>query len=282
MTVTPNQPPSDSLPANFKSFEHLQKVYRQQYNALVRRYFSDLGNDWKPNIATSRSALRVACEIVDDDNDAVMRMRTSLFFDILGQSRKDLITYYGSKEDIAPPVEGHPIVKLYFSQDKASVPVGQNAVDAEYSFRLMNETAATFTELNAKSLANKVKAEFIEARKGVVFTKGKNIYYYKDKAKGYELRLYGNVEADAIDLIRRFLACQDVVFDDDKMTVSTPKKASQSTPTTVTAYEKQVKARRYRPTANVRFRYAYVQIPNIKNPVFLIDTTSRYNSLVAV
>ncbi|MEH2136846.1 hypothetical protein [Nostoc sp.] len=283
-TFTPSvnaaTPLEDSLPDNFDPFEHLQQVYIPQHNAAVRLYFSDLPNDWKPNIATARSSLRTACTMLDGDNQLMMNLRHHLLFDLLGYGKSDLIVYNGSRNDILPPVDGHPIVKFYFSQDIESVPHGQNRTDAEYSFRLMNETATTFTKANAMTLATKVKQHMIVSNQGIMFTKGKNIYLYRDEMHGYRLKLYGNQEADAIDLITRMLECQDLAFDENKLTVSTPKKSNTVTPATVEVYGKEVKKNRYRPIDNVRFRYAYVEVPLLKKPIYLVDTTYRHTPLV--
>ncbi|MEH1849288.1 MAG: hypothetical protein V7L25_31040 [Nostoc sp.] len=60
-TVTAGDPPEDKLPDDFDPFQHLKEVYLPQHNAAVRLFFSDHPDDWKPNIATARSSLRVAC-----------------------------------------------------------------------------------------------------------------------------------------------------------------------------------------------------------------------------
>ncbi|MEH1827389.1 MAG: hypothetical protein V7L22_18835 [Nostoc sp.] len=71
-------PPDDSLPDDFDPFEHLQTVYIPQHNAAVKRFFSDLPDDWKPNIATARSSLRTACTMLDNDNQLMMNLRHHL------------------------------------------------------------------------------------------------------------------------------------------------------------------------------------------------------------
>ncbi|MEH2200977.1 hypothetical protein [Nostoc sp.] len=275
-------PPSDALPDDYDPFEHLQAVYIPQHNAVVQQYFSDLGNDWKPNIATTRSSLRVACTMVDNDNQLMMNLRHHLLFDLLGYGKSGLITYHGSTNDIAPPVDGHPKVCFYFSQDRASVPTGYSPVDAEYSFRLINETAATFTKSDAIALANKIKPLFFTAGKGLKLTKGKNIYVYKDEMHGYRLRIYCSTDADAVDLVQKLLEARDVVFDENKLSISTPKRSNTAVPSEAIVYGKETKLQRYRPAADTYLRYVYVSIPNVKKNIFLLDSTGRYNALVSV
>ncbi|QLE54838.1 hypothetical protein [Nostoc sp. TCL26-01] len=269
------------MPLPDNTFEHLQDVIRKQHNAKVRDFFSDLGGeDWEPEIATNRGSLRTACTILDNDTAPVMEMRFRLFYDILGVGKEDLVVFHGVRNDESIPVEGRPLICFYFSQDAAATPDNLDPVDAEYSFRIMDETQATFTEAKARTLGLKIKQEFIVSGKGIVFTKGKNIYKYVDEVKGYRNRIYSNSEPDAIDVIRRLLACQNFTFDDDKLTVSQPKKNSTSTTATHLVYGKQRKKKRFRPIANIRFRYAYMSLPGMNKDVFLVDTTGRYNPLV--
>ncbi len=282
--ITPATPPNDKLPDNFDPFEHLQKIYIPQHNALVKQFFSDLGTDWKPNIASPRSSLRIACTMADGDNQLMMNLRHHLFFDLLGYGRKNLMLYYGSQESNEPPVTGHPKIVFYFSQDSASVPVGQTQkADGEYSVRLMK---LQNTSLDLKTKLIEIKIQFIENHQGIILTKGNLGVIYKDPANGFSngRRILANTELDAIDLYKRMCNVIDVPFDEQKITVSNPKK-----PSTIGAVtETQVimgntrKKRAYRKVNNVRFRYAYALIPGEPNPIFLIDTTYRYRSLIQI
>ena len=288
MAITPAPPPDDKLPDNFDPFEHLQKIYIPQHNALVKQYFSDLGNDWKPNIASSRSSLRVACTMVDNDNQLMMNLRHHLLFDLLGYSRKNLFVYYGSRENMEPPVEGHPKVVFYFSQDSESISsVQRQKADAEYSVRLMS-LENTSTNLHAKlvEIATEIKAQFLEYRRGIILTKGNLCISYKDTKNGFPngTKILSNTEADAIDIYKRICNVVDVPFDEQKITVGNPKKTSTIGEVTQTQIimGKTRKKRAYRRVTNVRFRYAYALIPGEPQPVFLVDTTSRYNPLVKI
>ncbi|MEH2174252.1 hypothetical protein [Nostoc sp.] len=271
-----------TLPDDFSSTEHLQDTIKKQHNKNVLNYFKDLGDTWEPNVSTGRYSLRTACYMQEGDSAADTNLRIKLLYDILGFDRSDLAVYHGSLNDIEAPVTGHPKVCFYFSQDRSSVTINEPFVDMECSFRLMNETPETFTKSNAVTLATKIHTHFIEAGKGITFVKGKHIYYYKDKSKGYELRLYGNSDTDSVDLIRRLLECQDVVYNEDNLTESVPTKSNTTTPGTHTVYGRTEKKKRYRPIETVRFRYAYVEIPGRKQNVFLLDTTHKHSALVPV
>ncbi|MEH1981412.1 MAG: hypothetical protein V7L27_19450 [Nostoc sp.] len=279
-TLTAATPPEDALPDNFDPFQHLKQTYFPQHNAAVALYFNDLPTDWKPNIATARSSLKVACTITPDDNELLIAMRHRLFWDLLGYGNSNLIVYNGSTNDIAPPVAGHPKVYFYFSQDIASVPHGTARLDAEYSFRLVKETAATYTKAKATALATLIKEFFVVSGQGIQFAKGKNIYRYSDPMNGYRLMIYAHQETDALPVIQKMLECTETVYDENKLTTHEPLRDNTVTPTEQLVYEKEIIPPKFRPTANVRFRYAYLEIPLVKKPVYLVDTTSKHIPLV--
>lgn len=286
--INPNAPPDDKLPDNFQPFEHLQEVYIPQHNAIVRRYFSDHPDDWKPNIATARSSLRVACTMLDSDNQAIMSLRHHLLFDLLGYGRKGLALFYGSRESIDPPVVGHPQIKFYFSQDSASMPAGQDyKADAECSVRLMKLENTSLT-LHEKliEIANEIRTQFVVNKQGIVLTKGNLCISYKDVKNGFPngSKILASTEDDAIDIYKIICNVIDVIFDESHINVGNPKKPSTigEITETQTIMGKKRKLKAYRRVTNVRFRYAYCEIPGEANPVFLIDTTGRYNPLVKI
>jgi len=284
--IIPKIPPQDALPDGFEPFEHLQKIYIPQHNALVKRYFADLGDDWKPNISSARSSLRVACTMVDSDNQLMMSLRHHLLFDLLGYGRKNLFVYYGANESIDPPVEGHPKIIFYFSQDSHTLATVQcRKADAEYSLRLMDlENTSTNLKSKLVEIANEIKTQFVEGKQGIILIKGNLGIIYKDAKNGFSSgrKILASTEADAIDIYRRMCNVIDKNFDETKISVTNPKKASTSGETTETQIimGKTRKKKAYRRVATVRFRYAYVLIPGEAQPIFLVDTTYRYNPLV--
>lgn len=272
-----------TLPPNFGHWEHLQDMLRRDHNKIIAHYFRDLGESWEPEITTNRGALRMACTLDDKDTAIQTLIRLYFFHEVLGYGKKGLGIFYGTpSEQFQEAVEGRPQVFFYFSQDEASVPEGQRRVEAEYSFRLMDETSASITPVKALALARSIKEHFLVGNSGMVFTKGKTIYKYYDELKGYRLRLYGNSESDAVDLIKKMVAVREHVYDEKKLVICTPKKASLSNPTAKKkVYGKSLTEQRYRPTANVRFRYSYLYIHGITKPIFLVDTTGRHFDAVA-
>ncbi|OUL33129.1 hypothetical protein BV372_17435 [Nostoc sp. T09] len=289
--TTPNPPPEDALPDNFDPFEHLQKIYIPQHNALVKRYFSDLADDWKPNIASARSSLRVACTMLDNDNQLMMNLRHHLLFDLLGYSRKNLTVFYGSSFDTNLPVSGHPQLFLYFSQDAQAVPVNGKRLDHEKSCRLTRyasksgQTLPAITKANLLEIATEIKQQFVSGGKGIVYTTGKIAVSYTDPANGFPRgsRWLVNSKSEAITLYEKLCNVIDRPFDINKINVVTPEKDSttQVITATDTVLGRQYKESAYRPVANLRFRYAYVSFGSNISPIFLIDTTYRNTALIA-
>lgn len=270
-----------ALPPNFSHWEHLQDMLRREHNKVVARYFRDLGPDWEPDINTPRAALRTAVTIADKDTDVITLMRLYLFYDILGYSRKGLGVFYGMPaQRFQENVAGKPEIFLYFSQDSDAVPDGESKIDAEYSFRLMDESSESMTEAKAKILAQQIANNFITGGKGYEFTKGKAIVTYKDMEKGYRLAIYATNTIEGTNVIKKILAVRQHAFEVDRVSTSDPEKGSVNRPTkTRKVYGKNRKGTRWRPTANVRFRYAYMYLHGLNEPIYLVDLTGRNSAL---
>lgn len=276
-----------ALPQGYDPKEFLQDVFKKSANKEVARFFGDLGDNWEPSLADGRSQLRVACTHTESDTTEMTNLRHALLYDILGYSRNGLALFYGSKDDQEPPVEGHPRIVFYFSQDAQSVPNETTRADAECGVRLMT-LENTSTNLKAKliEIAKEIKTEFVDNKKGIILTKGKILVSYKDVKHGFPrgTKMLTNNKNDAIDIYKRICKCIDVPFDNQKITVHEPEKSSTvglSSGTQV-IMGKTRKKRAYRRVVNVRFRYAYVMIPGEPNPVFLVDTTHRYKALASI
>lgn len=279
---------TDNLPEDFDPFEHLQSTYIPLHNKLVKKYFSDIEVTEGLSIADVRRSLRTACLMQDSDNQLMMNLRHHLFFDLLGYNRKNLLVYYGSRESIDSPVVGHPKLVFYFSQDSQSMPATQDYKgDAEYSVRLMTlENTSINLREKLVEIANEIKTQFVHNKQGIIHVKGNLCVSYKDTKHGFPngSRILSNNETDGINIYQKICNVIDVPFDELKINVGNPKKPS----TTGTVTETQVimgkirKKKAYRRVVNVRFRYAYCLIPGEPQPIFLIDTTFKYNCLVKI
>jgi len=279
--VTGATPPEDALPDDFDPFAHLCSVYIPQHNAAVNKFFSDLPTDWKPNIATARSSLRVACTMQVGENELMHSMRHRLFWDILGYSKTDLILYQGTPDAFAQPVTGHPRIYLVFTQDKSGVAVGGNPATMQLSFRIMQYTQATWTPALATTLATEIKTVMCPSGVPWLFTKGKNIYAYYDKPNGYRLKIFGNDQESSVLLIEALLQILGISYDNTKLSITVPQK---NNPSTVSGqqlvYGREINLPLYRPVVNVRFRYAYAVCPGNPSNIVLYDTTGLRKALV--
>lgn len=276
------------LPTNFDGWEHLQSTYMMEYNRRVDKFFSDVqGNG---DLSGPRPGLKLACRLVDGDNQATWSLRTSLFFDVIGYSRKNLAIFYGSSLDTALPVSGHPQLFLYFSQDSQAVPVNGKRLDHEKSCRLTRYACKTgqalpaITKANLLEIAREIKTQFVEAKKGLVYTSGKVAVSYTDPPNGFPRggRWLVNSKSEAITLYQKLCNVIDRPFDINKINVITPEKDSttQTSTQTDTVLGKQYKEPVYRPIVNLRFRSAYVAFGGSVPPIFLIDTTYRNTALI--
>ncbi len=274
-----------SLPDNFSHWEHLQDMIRRDHNKLLGRYFKDLGQNWTPEITSTRGAIRTACTIQDQDTSTITLLRLFYFYIMLGYAFRGLAPVFGIPcRQFQESYEIHPQVFLYFSQDRQSVPDGLTPVEAEISFRLKDETKSSFTPAKARILAAKVAAVFVENKKGITFDKGKEIITYTDPEHGLKcLQIFSMNEKEGEDIIKKILNVLNLPFDSKRLGKSDKyKKASITKPVgTELVYGKQKPKKRWRPTARVRFRHAYVILDNRDFPVSLVDTTGQfYDSIV--
>ncbi|MEH2066980.1 MAG: hypothetical protein V7K47_02210 [Nostoc sp.] len=276
------------LPDDFNPFEHLQQTYKTEFNRRVDRYFKDVeGNG---DLSGPRPSLKLACRILDNDNDAMMNMRHNLFFNVIGYSRKNLAVVYGSKFDTAPPVAGHPQLFFVFSQDESASPSEELLIQHEKSVRLMKFSCASgnakpaITKAEMTEIANEIKTTFLSSSRGITYTCGNKAASYTDPDNGFPRGNYilVNSKSDGAEIYEKICNVIDVPFHSDRVLLNDPDKPSTTTTTAgkVTILGKQVQNRRYRPVAVLRFRSAYISLGNLVPPVFLLDTTLRNQSLV--
>jgi hypothetical protein len=278
-----------TLPSNFNPFEHLQQTYKTEFNRRVDRYFKDVTGTG--DLSGARSSLKLACRIVDGDNDAMMSMRHNLFFNVLGYSRKNLAVVYGDKFDTAPPVAGHPQLFFHFSQDASATPDDEPLIEHEKSCRLMKFACSSGQNLPAITnndmieIANEIKSLFLDNKRGITYTSGNKSASYTDPENGFPKGNYllVNSKSDAVNIYQKMCQVIDVTFlGASRVTVNDPDRSSTTSATAgkTTILGKPRNNRRYRPVAILRFRSAYISLGNLIPPIFLIDTSLRNPSLV--
>lgn len=274
-----------AIPAEFNEVENIQSLIRRYVNRQVREDFQDIGgDDWEPEVGTTRGAMRHALTHQDSDSLLLTQTRLFLYYFTYGKAQALQAPIYGiPANDFQESFRFKPQVRLFFYEDRSLVEDGYEPVKADVSFRVMNETENTITPAKAKVLANKIKGLFATGQ-GFTWKKGHETWAYYDDFKGYRLRLLAWNETEAKKVIEQVLDIQGHAPEWEKYLSSTLKKRHFSTiPGTEIIYGKQRRKPRDRPVAYVRFRYAELKVWGMANAITLVDKTqSRRNPLIAV
>lgn len=259
-----------------KEWIHLRSFLRQTYNDEVRKHFKDLPANIDPDNSTGRASAMRSCLITPNDSLMLMNIKVLNFRFAVQQVHLRPTVYGIPTETYQESVEFKLAVKLFFSQDAASVPDKRYPVEAEISFRLDNETYKTWTPAKSQTLANQIRTE-LAANGGYRWSKGKHLAIYRDPEHGYNLHIYALSETEGEEVVKKILSIRNHAFESDKFSCSTPKRNSNNNPTgTELIYGKSRKKRRWRPNATVRFRWASIQIWGVEEDVILVDKTGYY------
>ena len=259
------------LPEGFSPWEHLQTVLMQSYNRVVRDEFNDVGDD--DDITIPRGSLRVACTIRDDDSIPQSFMRMMLFYFVLRKAQDLQTPVYGIPTDTyQQSVKFRPQVKLFFREDLDDVETGYKPIEAEISFRLVNELSGTINQTEALRLARILQTEFTTSN-GFRWQKGRLKVSYKKPEQGYSMVISAYSEAEGIRVIRKVLDIQNHAFDDDCLTVSHLGDNPPIVPPTEFIYGQSRRLPRRRPVGWVRFQYAELHLWGMQNAIILVDRT---------
>lgn len=247
------------------------------FNAEVQRWFKDVDTT-----SISRTKLRDSLLIQANES------RTSAMFKI--QYFRDFVQKVHDKVNIIGTLQGtyesehevtyRPQVTLFFQQDIEAVPNDYYPITAEISFRLMNETNTTLTEANIKALATQIKTE-LTVNNGYTFDKGKYLCKYVDIENGYNLQIYAISDTEGEQVARKIVGIRNHTFIENNFKLTTPRKNSVNTTSSVNILGQPTKKARWRPTGRVRFMYANLYIPERPEPLCLVDRTgSKYKPAI--
>lgn len=192
---------------------------------------------------------------------------------------KDIGEVYGIPTDVyQESVTFKPQVKLFFKQDEDAVPPKMRAVRAELTFRLQDKTSATITPGDAMALATAIKQEFVSGGStGFTWSKGKIKTTYFDRDKGYELYIFALNKVEGEKVVKKILDIRGHPYDSEKLVEHVPTRQSINNPTGHRmVYGELVDNIRWRPTANVRFQWASLQIHGKLRDIFLVDITAKH------
>lgn len=241
------------------------------FNAEVYRHFNDV-DDTPANKTAKRKTLRDSLLIGAKDSRSTALAKIQYFRDQVQKTHLKPTIIGQLKTSRDAEIVYRCQVQLYFQQDLDAVPVGEERIDAEISFRL-EQSHETITKTQYETLATKIKADFATPNTGYTWDKGKHICWYKDEKLGYDFQVYALSETEGENVIKKVMGIRAHTFDSNLFKITTPKKASDNTPGNVTILTKSRKKPKWRPTAKVRFQYANLIVWNVPDPICLVDRT---------
>jgi hypothetical protein len=276
-----------ALPEPFSDIKHLQLVVRRYLNKQIREDFRDLHNEnggWDPEINTTRGQMLRALLHEDSDPIHVTSTRLMLYYFVYGKAQALQAPFFGTPiQDYQETFRYHPQIKLFFMEDTDDAEDPYKPLRSEITFRIMGETEETITEAKAKTLANKISANFAN-NNGFKWKRGKETWTYTDLSKGYRLKLFVWNEVEAKRVIEQILDIQGYTPDwDTYLRDATQRKHLKTSiiPKTKKIYGKNRKLPREKPVGSVRFRWAELHVWGIPKPITLVDRSGyRHNPLV--
>ncbi len=256
--------------ANQKSF------LRQTYNQEVDDWFDDVKQLPLDNASARRNA-RKACFIESQDSQNMALIKILTFRFTVQQVHLGPDVYGIAAEPYQESVTLRPQIHLFFTQDASAVPSDRRRMEGQISFRLVNETSQTMTKTKAQTIANKIRQEFATPS-NFLWKKGKLKLVYQEPEFGLNLSILAINENEGIQVIKRVVAIVNSTYKEDLLKISEPKRDSATNPQgTNLVYGKQRQKKRWRPTGNVRFRYALLSMDGMQNRIALVDTTRKYH-----
>lgn len=258
-----------------REWSNQKSFLRQVYNREVNEWFRDI-DDPLPDNSTPRKQAKKACLIQSKDSQNLSLIKMLTFRHLVQQAHLRTETYGIPVDTYQETVTFRPQVHLFFRQDSNAVVGDKRPVEGEISFRLITETSATMTETKARLLASKIKNEFA-INNGYIWKKGKIKCVYQDFDNGLDLRLLCLNETEGIEVINKVCDVVQSPYNSNYLKIQEPKRNSVTNPTSSQlVYGKQRRKQRWRPTANVRFRYAVLSVHGMQNRIILVDRTKRF------
>jgi hypothetical protein len=267
-----------ALPAGFNEFEHLQSVYRQTINQIIRQEFSDVEDDASPNITTPRGSLKNACLHKDNDSAAMTQMRTDLFYLILGGINVKALEFYGIPiTTFHESVVFLPQVVLHFRETPEDAKAANRyPLRGQVGFRLLDKNPS---KAEAVALGQRIKNLFATPK--FRYKKGRVKVSYKDKDKGYQMILTVFDEAEARRVIQQTLEINNHT-PDWELLADTESGRNFTVKRTKQILGKTVELPKHRQIGNVYFHHAELKIHGLVNDVILCDTSGRFPDALTV
>jgi hypothetical protein len=171
---------------------------------------------------------------------------------------------------------GIPEIRLYFKGIDRSLPVKDQVVTGQKSFRFMGYTdnpamaekrqdLQLITQTDINRIGAKIRSIF-RSTPPYTWSKGKKQVVYHDWSRGYNLNVYCSNHAEGERLIMSILAIRDLQIDETFVKYGEPKNPIKAYPP---VQEIQVLGEKHKtperlPSASVVFQYADIHLPTIK------------------
>lgn len=258
--------------------EHFQSFCRKWINRTVREHFSDLpsGTDGSLDTDSPRGVIRDVC-LHKDTDPMTLTIGRMLVWWVEARGLFDEYIYGIPSTDFEISNTYYPQVKLHFREDRYQASDNsRRPARGEVSFR-WRET--DFTKLNIEQLANKIVLDFVQPV--FFYQRGKELWSYADKSKGYYFQMTVDNETTAKKVIEQVIRIQDEVEPDwEKYLRKHEDKKSYTTQETIKVMGETIKKPKKRPFARVEFKYAELFIPGTTKPIILVDRTgSKHNAI---
>ena len=259
------------LPPNFSPYEHLQDTCKRAYNRLILQHFNDVADD--ADLSVPRASLKLACTHLENDSLAATMLRIMIFeMTLRGSSSLQPAIYGIPVQEFEASTKYLPQIKLFFLEDFQDVDAGYQPVQGEVTLRVSGNAGANLTMAEVQVFAQRIKQVF--ATPPFIWRKGWDKYTYRDRAEGIDLRILARSEVEAKRLIEAVLDIRPTTPDwsnfkshiDDNPSANYP-----VNPGNRVILGQSRRIYRKRPRADVRFRYATLNIQGLPNPINLVD-----------
>ena len=256
------------LPANFGEWEHLKDQVRLQHNKNVQNFFKNTKND---TVGTPKESLKHACLMKDSDTADMVLLRKLLFEFDAGHAQSLQAPIYGIPVDVHQSNTAFkPQVHIHFQEKYPYIADRLRPCRGQISFVLMDETSENYSRAKAEKLAAAIKREI--ATPVLIWEKGKFYYYYRDKDRGYDLRLLVKSKTEGERITKAVLGIQSHPFNDDFSDYVSNERTYSNTPGTHRIYGQTQPKPIKRPTVDVRFRYAQLLLHGRRKAINLVST----------
>lgn len=251
--------------------ELFQSFCRKFFNRTVIEHFKDVTNDDPDTLSRSvpRQLIKRIC-LHKDKDPMILTVGRLLIWWVEARGLFDEYIYGIPSTDFEITHTYYPQVKLHFREDKYEASINsRRPARSEVSFRWREDDYST---ANINLLATKIVADF--AKPPFFFKRGKKLFSYVDKTKGYFFNVTTDDEAGAKKIIEQVIRIQDSEIPDWENKLKYHEdKINYLLPGTVRVLGDTKAKPKKRPTATVKFAYAELFIPGLTKPITLVDKT---------